>query len=1739
MTKRIKQLVTASLLFICIVVMMCASAQFVAMADTGNEPNVDNPESVSDDYVVETLPDGHTTMVSGHITIEKNESEAIMPLKHVKVSLWDKDPLINDFIDTTYTDENGFYQFFFQDGHGLFENKDDLQVRVFAAGETFTIFNFTNYSLYNAIESFDFAFSYYAEKDIVDNIVPGTSTSGLDVNIEYADNDTHKAFIVSQSLVDVQKFVYDFADMTIDGRVYVFYPFEPAEILGNMADRMDSVLSKVKALFPDFEYEDLTEWLRNLAPDDAGSFCYNYIMGLARKSYHEPLTCMHEYAHFVEWRRGTYGLSTTFRLDLQLRGHTGTEESISKYQDKYFGMELAWSEGWATALAWQSLLYNNYDMGDDFNQAISPSSNFFENRGEAQENNITALLLDLYCPYPDKDTSLLTLGYSEFFRTSAKAGICDAHDFVYNLFREYPHKRDIIGQRLEKYAIAPKNVTITNMPKLHTPPTITFVGQGSRQFPNNIFTIMVFDDNDTLVWKSNDILAENLVCNNSLNNDDKETYEFEYTLPLEEWEEILTAFSTQHSAMNFAIGGYVDTPLAVLGLHYKTGPYVSGYCKLETFAGVQIDNHVYYRLYERDNATTAILEGIDSYLRRSASDFVVPTEIKGVDLIGIDSYAFEDCTGINSFAIPLTLSFIGDAALKNTGYWNNQSEGVITLNNWVIGYKGACPSHVVLASDLLGIADGCFRNATLENINLQNVIFIGDNAFANSLLQKVAIHANTVGIGSKAFINCSNLVEVDFYSNNPPEIGNSAFDNCSSRLAIYVIPTALSNYQSYNALGQYSNRIKNKQININYYNYDNTVFMTKSGIAFGVMDEYVYPSNRSGYAFEGWYDLQSDYAHEYSLGATWDSFENISLYPKWTLINYSLSYDCDGGTNTGNPLTYTINDSINLRPASKTGYSFNGWFDGSSQSIIDCITNRTGNLNLTACWVANAYTVSLDINCDDGTIVSNTVEATFDSLCSLPVPTRPNYVFDGWFDGVNSTSIQYSQADGLLIMNDGRWREANDKNLYARWTIKEYYVIVAEKINDAWDLDNYWNGSSLSTEQQYVTALQIRSSFGQTMRAYFNSAEGLKAGHRLLYFYTSWDNDFGNWVNLTMPDLGENRSTIIVYPKWEKEKHSILYKVNGMSYRQFYDVEYESNISVEAPSKEGYSFGGWYVEDLNGVFDNTQYANGTPFQYTLMPDLTPVEGADGGHIIVIASWIPKVTTFNLIVNNTIYTSFNVTVGTQISKLTAINKAGYEFVGWYDNTSFTGKIYYNGLLWVSDAPIVNLYPKYNIINYPITYNIDSDVECDCTRSTYTVTSSFQLSVPVKRGYRFVGWKTQNDQIISSILQGSTGKLVLTAQWAGVVVNAASTSYTTISYNNCLSDTVILDFSNYVKYVDKTFYIDSDINEITIKGTGRPLLNVSFVIKNRSNLLKFSLWNMNFSAKEGQDAIQTENAVDDIIIYTYGTYNQVAGGINTTNNASLYTCAIKITSNKLTIDGEENSSLNINGGNGKNGSTYGENGTNGGYGVSAKSIEVSTCNLTVKGGNGGNGYSGMNGTNGINGAAPPSSGGGVDGAKGGDGTNGTNGSIGSNGGHGSYAIKCTSIKKIGSCSIRCTGGDGGNGGVGGRGGNGGNGANGRDGRFAVYSGNGGNGGNGGAGGNGGCGGNASRAIAGSVLTSAITCYDGNVGIGGAGGAGGTGGAGGYGGKYYNQNKWRPNGSPGANGANGTAGANGTVV
>jgi len=192
---------------------------------------------------------------------------------------------------------------------------------------------------------------------------------------------------------------------------------------------------------------------------------------------------------------------------------------------------------------------------------------------------------------------------------------------------------------------------------------------------------------------------------------------------------------------------------------------------------------------------------------------------------------------------------------------------------------------------------------------------------------------------------------------------------------------------------------------------------------------------KTGYTFAGWFNnagLTGDAVTQIAQGST----ANVVLYAKWTLTNYSITYNLNEGTNhNDNPAGFNVETpTITLQSPTKTGYAFGGWFNNeglTGEAITQIAQGSTANVTLYAKWAAIAYTITYNLN--EGTNHNdNPTGFNVETLTiTLQSPTKTGYTFSGWFNNAGLT------GEAITQITQG---SAANVTLYAKWTLTNYSI---------------------------------------------------------------------------------------------------------------------------------------------------------------------------------------------------------------------------------------------------------------------------------------------------------------------------------------------------------------------------------------------------------------------------------------------------------------------------------------------------------------------------------------------------------------------------------------------------------------------------------------------------------------------------------------------------------------------------
>ena len=343
--------------------------------------------------------------------------------------------------------------------------------------------------------------------------------------------------------------------------------------------------------------------------------------------------------------------------------------------------------------------------------------------------------------------------------------------------------------------------------------------------------------------------------------------------------------------------------------------------------------------------------------------------------------------------------------------------------------------------------------------------------------------------------------------------------------------------------------------------------------------------------------------------------EVTKLTAQWTAPTYAVTLNTNGGTiNSGNVTSYTYGVGATLPTAGDmtyTGHTFVGWYDNENLtgSPVTAIGGtETGNKEYWAKWEANAYTVTLNTN--GGTINSgNVTEYTYGVGATLPTAgdmTYTGHTFVGWYDNENLTGDPVTAIGGT---------EMGNKEYWAKWEINQYTITVKPE-----------NGKAdITITQDYGTPITA-------------PADPTREG----YTFAGWDKA----IPATMP--AEN---LTITAHWSLDTYSITYNLDGGTASgnpDFYTVE-SSTITLNPPTRTGYTFIGWSGTDLSGSDNLT----------------VTIPAGSIGNRSYIAHWSLNTysITYDLDGGTALGNPDFYTVESSAITLNEPTKAGYVFTGW--------------------------------------------------------------------------------------------------------------------------------------------------------------------------------------------------------------------------------------------------------------------------------------------------------------------------------------------------------------------------------------------------------------------------------------------------------------------------------------------
>lgn len=522
--------------------------------------------------------------------------------------------------------------------------------------------------------------------------------------------------------------------------------------------------------------------------------------------------------------------------------------------------------------------------------------------------------------------------------------------------------------------------------------------------------------------------------------------------------------------------------------------------------------------------------------------------------------------------------------------------------------------------------------------------------------------------------------------------------------------------------------------------------------------------SKTGYRFAGWYadaELKTPYAF------TTIPAEDITVYAAWTLVEYEIVYNLDGGTNDEtNPVIYNIESKeIVFAAPSKLGYEFAGWFSDVTfeNAVTSLPAGSYGEIELFAKWDIIEY--EIEYVTADGTVNENAITYTVETdVTELLNAILKGHTFNGWYSNADYTNEVTTFGGGSV----------GDITLYAKFTANTYDVWLdgsdAATATVTFDL-NGANGTAPAAQTVTETDTLVYPEVPERSGYIFGGWYANKDCEGELY-------DFSGLVG----------GDITLYAKWVKTgsadgginiNDSVTFDLKGTAEQKYIFIPLVSgNVSITTTGSID-TLGTLYKDGVLLKQDDDSAADGKNF--LIVYNVTAGEvyeirvrgfstNTDGSVILSIAG------TYKVADGGYAQAGNKVTV-TYGSHFTLPVPEGGElqkFLGWQDEN---GVMYTDGSgasirVWDKDGA-ATLFSKWERMEYTITFVTSGGSEIASVTLEYGARVDINEYVTTRSGYTFAGWYLDGAEYNATTMPDHN--ITLTARW--VTFSLGSIKYDT--------------------------------------------------------------------------------------------------------------------------------------------------------------------------------------------------------------------------------------------------------------------------------------------------------------------------------------------------------------------------
>lgn len=468
---------------------------------------------------------------------------------------------------------------------------------------------------------------------------------------------------------------------------------------------------------------------------------------------------------------------------------------------------------------------------------------------------------------------------------------------------------------------------------------------------------------------------------------------------------------------------------------------------------------------------------------------------------------------------------------------------------------------------------------------------------------------------------------------------------------------------------------------------------------------------RVGYVFAGWYadpefktmfDFSNPIEADATVYANWIEGEGV-LYE-----TYHYKQTLDGDYAIGN-IEYNIGKPGDTVTATRKTYEGFNYIKDHADAVPSGVLVENGEkLVLKLYYDRKIITVQF-VNIENDGSFAPSMSAPWGTSILLGTPSKMYYDFDKW------TKVD---ADGETIPMIPTRIENMGPTLYANWILKdgaEYQVKHYQRQLDG----------------NYICVLieQYADRVGKEVQAVYKNYEGFTVNESI-----STEASKG----IAQAD---NSTVLKVY--YDRNKITVKLLDTYMPTMTEQTREYGALANLPIPSRDGYAFAGWYTDDEELV-TNDMTINDLGEQVT-------AKWTAGADIVYSVRYFLQDSTGEYKISE--YYSLRGQAGDEV-KIEPKTLQGYTFEP--DMSNLVGVIKGDGSL------SLDLY--YSILTYKVSFESNGGTAIPSQDAVYYGGVITPVSDPVKTGYIFDGWYTDEGcEIEFNVLQPILGETILYAKW----------------------------------------------------------------------------------------------------------------------------------------------------------------------------------------------------------------------------------------------------------------------------------------------------------------------------------------------------------------------------------------